>query len=963
MNVSEFLLATRPLTPINQNDKILAMSLSTQAKNVDVQDVVDDLAELRFLIEDLDQFASDDPNSDKSASYQLSEAWFHANFRKTIDALRAKHQRNLDLVERATRWATCEDRAQLLDSIRKEFLSLKSALRIAYRQKGSMLCARDWQSPIYAASIPLGINRLTDGIAEHKWDYKRDGHLDALEYENRFLDQYASHLGSPKLEAYLANSGMAGFSSVIHWLADELHLGSSCMAVMPMYFENIHLARAFFPHLVQVTPESPTALLKSLREQKPSVVFVDAVSNCNEVIEHDVNTILDWAKSETAQQVAIVIDTTCLPTMFLRTNLLRDMPSHVSVIFVESLAKYHQFGMDVVTGGVVMIHAEEEMQSVFKKTRARLGTNIADSTVGSLPTPDRQMLMRRMRRHARNTRLLINNVEEFLTATDGVLESVSWLRRGPTVAPWFTSSCFTLHLLPAFRTIKHYREFEQRVVELAEKQRLPIALGTSFGFDVSRLYVTAPSTRFEDPFLRVSIGTETAAQIESLVEIIRTVNTELREIWGAPPPGDDSEDAGASDTAKKESRPRSLSSANVFVGEQALKDYLCPANYQATPLVELPEDLNPFRKDNVRIFAKIMPLVPLMNIKSIPAYSMLAKAAERGDLEGVEHVIESSSSNTVLSLSVIAKLFGIDHTCALVDDSIAPGLVRMLRLFGIDVMMHPGPGHKLYGRVAPRSERAAKQGAVEGWMNPGQYGNPDNPEGFAQWLAPDLWNQTDGRLGLLSCALGTCGTMVGVSRGLRNLNPNLEVIACCPAAGQAVPGPRERSQLHDVKFDWQEVAQQCFELPAKESFDASVKLLRRGILGGPSSGMNYAGLLRHLQNAKATGRLQSMVQPNGELWCAFLCCDSPLPHVDEYYEALGDDYFPAVQPVEEAEKPTLISLDNAPQKSDEKLGDKFRETASERSGEPSRDRSGDKSVERAIESIERTISLVQSHAN
>ena len=61
-----------------------------------------------------------------------------------------------------------------------------------------------------------------------------------------------------------------------------------------------------------------------------------------------------------------------------------------------------------------------------------------------------------------------------------------------------------------------------------------------------------------------------------------------------------------------------------------------------------------------------MPLVPLMNIKSIPAFSMLSKAAERGELDGVSRVIESSSSNTVLSLSIMAKLFSVDMTCAIV---------------------------------------------------------------------------------------------------------------------------------------------------------------------------------------------------------------------------------------------------------------------------------------------------------
>jgi cysteine synthase len=265
----------------------------------------------------------------------------------------------------------------------------------------------------------------------------------------------------------------------------------------------------------------------------------------------------------------------------------------------------------------------------------------------------------------------------------------------------------------------------------------------------------------------------------------------------------------------------------------------------------------------------------------------------------VSSIIESSSSNTVLSLSVVAKMFGVENTYAIVDHSIAPGLVRMLRLFGIEILLHPAAGHELFGKLEPRSQRAAVAGSQPGWFNPGQYTNPDNPEGFAQWLAPDLWSQTDGQLSVLSCGLGTCGTMVGISGALRQRNADLQVVACCPNAGEAVPGPREKSLLHDVTFDWQNIANASVEISATESFASSIKLLRRGILGGPSSGMNYAGLLQYLQREKESGRLPELLKGKKDLWCVFMCCDSPLPHIDEYYDALGDEFFPTIHPVPE----------------------------------------------------------------
>lgn len=868
-------------------------------------DVIDDLRELDHLIGDLNQLTIDSPGDERLADCELfSKGWMHSNFGRAVEMLQSRRKRHVDLIERATRWANRRELSSLLDAVRKEYLSIKSALRIAYRQKGTLLSSYDWQSPIYASSTPVAANRLTDGIAEHYWDYKRDGHLDAVEYEREFIQEYVSHLGSTensaKLQAYLTNCGMAAFSTVLHWLSDELRWEGKALAVQPMYFENIHLSRAFFSDLEICKPASSSDLLDTLRQQQPSIVLCDAVTNCGEVLAYDINAIVRWAAEETTQPVALVIDSTCLPILLMAPGLLSNLPEHVSIVFVESLAKYHQFGMDSVTGGIAVLYAHESLHESFRKTRAKLGTNITDASTGSLPKPNYARLTRRMRRHSRNTRILVEQLESQLSETAGIIESISWLQQGTETTPWYRGTCFSIRLHEAFKSVDLYREYEHKVLELAKKANLPLALSTSFGFDVSRLYVTAPSTPFEEPFLRVSVGTETTAEIHTLADILLTASMECSQVWDKTNIRLKTVKVAPSATPirhlARSSKPDL--SKSVFLGENSLNNYLCPENFATTPLVELPADLNPFRADGVRMMAKMVPLVPLMNIKSIPAYSMLSKAAERGELDAVKNIIESSSSNTVLSLSVIGKLFGIDKTHAIVDHSIAPSLTRMLRLFGIEIFMHPAAGHELFGKLAPRSARATNMGEQAGWINPGQYSNPDNPEGFAKWLGPDLYDQTGGKLNLLSCALGTCGTMVGVSRALRQRNPQIEILACTPVAGQAVPGPREQSLLADVAFSWKDIANACVELESKESFAASIKLLRRGILGGPSSGMNYAGLLRYLEQEKSAGKLQSRVAANGgELWTTFLCCDSPLPHVDEYYDALGDDYFPTIHPV------------------------------------------------------------------
>ena len=420
-------------------------ALDTSDHNI--QDAVGDLSELEFLIDDIER------------SLGSETGWVSENLRETISTVRAKHSRYLDLVERAGRWGSTKELDALLSNARQEYLSTKSTLRAAYRYLGTLLCANDWQSPIYASSLSLELNRLSDGISEHNWDYKRDGHLDSQPYEAAFIDQYVSHLGSANSKAYVMNSGMAGFTTVLNWLAHEMNYGDSVVAMQPMYFENLHLARGMFPQLIQINaPVSSDELLVQLRTELPSIVITDVVSNCGEVLSQDVETVLRWARVEAKHRVAIIIDTTCMPAPLLASGLLAELPDNASVFLIESLAKHHQFGMDTVTGGVVVACMSNDMHSSFGKTRARLGTNISDTSIGSLPQPNRQKLVKRMQRHSRNTRLVCEGlIKDLDGAVDGVLDSVSWLNYGTGSSPWFRGTCLTVRFKKPFRSIQNYK--------------------------------------------------------------------------------------------------------------------------------------------------------------------------------------------------------------------------------------------------------------------------------------------------------------------------------------------------------------------------------------------------------------------------------------------------------------------------------------------------------------------------
>jgi cysteine synthase len=324
----------------------------------------------------------------------------------------------------------------------------------------------------------------------------------------------------------------------------------------------------------------------------------------------------------------------------------------------------------------------------------------------------------------------------------------------------------------------------------------------------------------------------------------------------------------------------------VFEGPNAIRDFLNPANNPAIPLVELPDSLNPFRAQNVRIFGKLMYLLPLLSIKSLPAIRMLADAEAAGDLKGVDAIVESSSGNTAFALGVVAPQFGIRRVVAVVPWDIAPGKLELLRLCGVEPkLVKDGPGE-------PSGIAQAREGGRQpGWFNPGQYDNDSNPRAFETWVAPEIWAQTEGRLTVFATGLGTTGTLLGASRAFPRTNPRVTLVGVICAPGNAVPGVRSEARLREIAFPWRTTADAIVEVETRESFKHSLALCRNGMMGGPSSGFALVGLLKFLQARAADSTLDALRNEDGEVFATFICADTPLPYLDKYSTHLDPSDF------------------------------------------------------------------------
>ena len=316
---------------------------------------------------------------------------------------------------------------------------------------------------------------------------------------------------------------------------------------------------------------------------------------------------------------------------------------------------------------------------------------------------------------------------------------------------------------------------------------------------------------------------------------------------------------------------------NVFEGPTSVRSFLNPENAPYLPLVELPDHLNRFRDDGVRIFAKLGYLSPLLNIKCLPALNMLLEAEDAGRLEGVRTLVENSSGNTAFCLAVLARLFGIERVTAFVPFDIAPGKLDMLRLAGVQPHLKRDAPDELSG-----IEEAREQGRKAGFFSPSQYENEANPAAYEKWFAPQIWEQTRGKITVFATGLGTTGTLLGSARYFQKYSRKIVIVGVMCGANEAVPGVRSEAKLKEIKFDYGRSADFVMKVKTKDSFKRSLQLCRSGIIAGPSSGFALVGLEQFLDSRRAQSTLEDLRNEDREVVSVFVCGDTPLPYLDKY---------------------------------------------------------------------------------
>lgn len=247
-----------------------------------------------------------------------------------------------------------------------------------------------------------------------------------------------------------------------------------------------------------------------------------------------------------------------------------------------------------------------------------------------------------------------------------------------------------------------------------------------------------------------------------------------------------------------------------------------------TPLVRLKRI--PGATSNV-ILAKLEGDNPAGSVKDRPALSMILRAQERGTIKPGDTLIEPTSGNTGIALAMAAAIMGY-RMVLIMPENQSLERQQTMRAYGADLVLTPKEASMEGARDL--AERMVREG--RGVMLD-QFSNPDNPLAHYEGTGPEIWRDTGGRVTHFVSSMGTTGTIMGVSRFLKEKNPAVQIVGCQPADGSQIPGIRKWPAEYLPKIcDWQQV-DQVIEITQADAEDMARRLAREeGIFAGISSG-------------------------------------------------------------------------------------------------------------------------------
>ncbi len=239
------------------------------------------------------------------------------------------------------------------------------------------------------------------------------------------------------------------------------------------------------------------------------------------------------------------------------------------------------------------------------------------------------------------------------------------------------------------------------------------------------------------------------------------------------------------------------------------------------------------------ILAKLEGNNPAGSVKDRPALSMVVRAEARGDIRPGDTLIEATSGNTGIALAMAAAMRGYRMILVMPENQSVERRQSM-RAYGAELVLTPKEGGMELARDVAERMRDEGKGIILD-----QFANPDNPLSHYEGTGPEIWRDTDGAITHFVSSMGTTGTIMGVSRYLKERNPAICIVGCQPEDGSQIPGIRKWPEEYLPKIFDRSRVDRIESVSQAEAEEVTRRLAREeGIFAGISSGGALAVALR-----------------------------------------------------------------------------------------------------------------------
>ena len=246
------------------------------------------------------------------------------------------------------------------------------------------------------------------------------------------------------------------------------------------------------------------------------------------------------------------------------------------------------------------------------------------------------------------------------------------------------------------------------------------------------------------------------------------------------------------------------------------------------------------------ILAKLEGNNPAGSVKDRPALSMIRRAEQRGDIKPGDTLIEATSGNTGIALAMAAAMGGYRMILVMPENQSVERRQSM-RAFGAELVLTPKDGGMELARDAAEKMRDEGRGIILD-----QCANPDNPLAHYEGTGPEIWRDTAGKVTHFVSSMGTTGTIMGVSRYLKEQNPDVCIVGCQPEQGSQIPGIRKWPEAYLPKIFDRSRVDRTESVSQGDAEEMTRRLAsEEGIFAGISSGGALCVALRLAQEVES----------------------------------------------------------------------------------------------------------------